>query len=65
MVYYLFDNTGKNLDIYHYAHIYCHTHLKKYSVLFGLTIYEIIHVIQCSRWKIWGAIRLNINDTAH
>ena len=28
MVYYLFDNTGKNLDIYHYAHIYCHTHLK-------------------------------------
>mgnify|MGYP006923695197 CR=1 FL=1 len=29
MVYYLFDNTGKNLDIYHYAHIYCHTHLKK------------------------------------
>ena len=48
MVYYLFDNTGKNLDIYHYAHIYCHTHLKKYSVLFGLTIYEIIHVIQCS-----------------
>ena len=33
MVYYLFDNTGKNLDIYHYAHIYCHTHLKKYSAL--------------------------------
>ena len=33
MVYYLFDNTGKNLDIYRYAHIYCHTHLKKYSAL--------------------------------
>ena len=33
MVYYLFDNTGKNLDIYHSAHIYCHTHLKKYSAL--------------------------------
>ena len=48
MVYYLFDNVGKNFNVSHYAHVYCHTHLKKYSVLFGLTIYEIIHVIQCS-----------------
>ena len=48
MVYYLFDNTGKNLDIYHYAHIYCHTHLKKIFCVINLAIYEKFHVIQCS-----------------
>ena len=33
MVYYLFDNVGKNFNVSHYAHVYCHTHLKKYFVL--------------------------------
>ena len=33
MVYYLFDNVGKNFNVSNYAHVYCHTHLKKYFVL--------------------------------
>ena len=33
MVYYLFDNVGKNLNVFRYAHVYFHTHLKKYFVL--------------------------------
>ena len=28
MVYYLFDNVGKNFNVSNYAHVYCHTHLK-------------------------------------
>jgi hypothetical protein len=38
---------------------------EKIFCVINLAIYEIIHVIQCSRWKFWQVIRLNITDTAH
>ena len=44
MVYYLFDNVGKNFNVSHYAHVYCHTHLKIFFVI-GLEIYETIRII--------------------
>ena len=40
-------------------------HIWRTFCVIGLAIYETIHVVQCSRWKFWEVIRLNINDTAH
>ena len=38
---------------------------EKIFCVINLAIYEKFHVIQCSSWKFWKVIRLNINDTAH
>ena len=38
---------------------------EKIFCVINLAIYEKFHVIQCSSWKFWKVIRLNINDTAY